>query len=533
MLLRTLWLLPLMLLADRARGGADSTAIEVFIDGVPVAVVGSAVTIPADTSALRFAITPAAPRVRYQFEGLDKDWREHTDVMLFIIRFLNPDGDQISQEAFPVTGASAGWKGSVEKSSFTPRRERITVPAGAGMFSVVMSSAGPAAQVGVFAVSGINIRKMGGGNGPDITYMEDSRIPRSRTRDWNKSGTHPSMATARNLDKNDPGSPVLIITDDDVKAHADWNTGTRSMPKVAPGEILEIDWKETYCSGLGGPRSITYERLPAGSYRFIAEGLSVAGAPVGARAVVSVKVPRPYWQSVWFWAAAVAMTAVLSVLGGRYLIRKKINRHLRHAQLIADERLRIARDLHDDLGTRLSHISLLGAHAAGNSQDEETRASFGQITAMSRELISALSETVWMLNPKNNELEALVDFLCRLVSELCRLAQIRCRIDAMSVTENVPISHEFRHNLSLAVKEIVNNALKHSFATEVRMTVRVEGRHLRIVIADNGVGISAESGKSGLGLTNITQRMDAIRGKCTIDPHQHDGLSISLEAPIT
>jgi signal transduction histidine kinase len=284
---------------------------------------------------------------------------------------------------------------------------------------------------------------------------------------------------------------------------------------------------------MGGPRSAIYERLPAGSYRFIAEGLSVAGVPSGPRAVVAVKVPRPAWQSAWFWAVAVAVIAMLATLGGRYLIRKKINRHMRHAQLIADERLRIARDLHDDLGTRLSHISLLGAHAAGNTRDPETRASFGQITAMSRELISALSETVWMLNPKNNELEALVDFLCRLVSELCRLAQIRCRIDAMSVTGNVPVSHEFRNHVSLAVKEIVNNALKHSFATEIKMEVRLEGRHLKITIADNGIGISPESGKSGLGLTNLTQRMASIRGKCVIAPNQPDGLRISLEAPIT
>ena len=452
--------------------------------------------------------------------------------MFFIIRFLSPKGDQISQEGFPAAGTSTGWRGSVENLAFTSRRETVTVPIGAGKFSVVMSSAGPAALVGVFAVSGITIRKKGAGSEPDAAYMIDSRIPQSKTRDWNKSGTHPSMTTAIHLEMDGPESPVFIIEDDDVKAHADWNTGSRSLPEVVPGELLEIEWKETYSIGMGGARSIVYERLPAGSYRFAAEGLSIAGIPLNARTMVSVKVPRPYWESVWFWAASVAMVAMLSALGGRYLIRKKINRHLQHAQLIADERLRIARDLHDDLGTRLSHISLLGAHAESNSQDQETRASFKQITAMSRELISALSETVWMLNPRNNELEALVDFLCRLVSELCRLAQIRCRIDAMSVTANVPISHEFRHNVSLAVKEMVNNALKHSFATEIRMSIQVEGKLLRVTVADNGIGISPDAGKSGLGLANITQRMTAIQGKCAIDPKPHDGLSISLEAPI-
>jgi signal transduction histidine kinase len=102
----------------------------------------------------------------------------------------------------------------------------------------------------------------------------------------------------------------------------------------------------------------------------------------------------------------------------------------------------------------------------------------------------------------------------------------------MSVTANVPISHEFRHNVSLAVKEMVNNALKHSFATEIRMSIQVEGKWLRVTVADNGIGINPDAGKSGLGLANITQRMAAIQGKCAIDPKPHDGLSISLEAPI-
>ncbi|MGL4401126.1 MAG: sensor histidine kinase, partial [Luteolibacter sp.] len=227
--------------------------------------------------------------------------------------------------------------------------------------------------------------------------------------------------------------------------------------------------------------------------------------------------------------------AVLSTLGGRYLIRKRIGQHLEKAQLISDERLRIARDLHDDLGTRLSHISLLSSFAQGSSPNPEVSSNFEQISAMSRELIGALSETVWMLNPKNNQLEALVDFLCRVVSELCRLANIRCRIDAMSVTEDVTITHEFRHNMSLAVKEVVNNALKHSGASEITMTIRVEGKGLVIIITDNGIGMIQQSGRPGLGLglDSITQRMATIRGKCEIEPVESRGIKVSLEAPIT
>jgi signal transduction histidine kinase len=530
---RFIYLFLLLSAMGRALGDLESTAIGVFVDGAENPLYGPRITVPHDTASLRFFVNPKVPRVRYRLASLESKWRARTDEMLFKIRFLKKNGDLISQEVFPAVGTSSGWKGSIEKSVFTSRREMVTVPQGANVFSVVISTAGPPTLVGVFAVTGITIQSKGQGAAMGITYMRDSRVPDSRGMTWGKSGTHPTMATALHLDAGDEKSPVFIINDDDIKAHADWITGIRGMPIVVPGETLELQWNELYCAGMGGAFSQVYERLPAGVHRFEVEDLSLTGVPLGAITTVSVKVPRPYWQTIWFWAACLSVIAILSTLGGRYLIRKKIARHLEQAQLISDERLRIARDLHDDLGTRLSHISLLSAFAESHSTDSKTGSSLGEISTMSRELISALSETVWMLNSKNNELEALVDFLCRLVSELCRLSEIRCRIDALSVVENVPISHEFRHNVSLAVKEIVNNALKHSFATEIKMSIQVEGKLLKITVADNGVGLTREPGKTSLGLANITQRMETIRGKCDITPIENEGLKVSLEAPIT
>jgi signal transduction histidine kinase len=330
-----------------------------------------------------------------------------------------------------------------------------------------------------------------------------------------------------------PGAaPVLVIMDDDISRHADWATEIHALPKLSPGEVLDVQWKETYSIGAGGNFTAVYERLPAGDYRFMVEDLTITGDPLNTTVALGVHVPRPYWKSFWFWGILAACLGILSSLIGRHLIRRRILLHLHQAQIISDERLRIARDLHDDLGTRLSHISLLGAHGESNSSDEDAKNSFSQITTMSRELIGALSETVWMLNPKNNELEALVDFLCRLVSDLCRLAEIRARIDAMSVSDNRAISHEFRHNVSLAVKEAINNALKHSHATEIRMTIRLDESVLKITIADNGIGITRDPGKPGVGLESIAQRMNSVRGKCVIRPLDAEGLEISLEAPV-
>lgn len=513
--------------------GAAGTAIDLFVDHATTPLRGPQVTVPHDASTLTFSIVPQAPLVRYKLEGLDQDWTTRTEKMFFMIRFLNEGGDQLSQMSFPVSGRSVGWKGSLEASDFMPRSETFSVPQGAVYLSVAMSSAGPPSLVGIFAVTGIQIRSKGGGGVPERVFMADSRAAEPQSHFWIKSGTHPSMASGLHLEDGDNGSPVLVIMDDDITRHADWASNIHALPKLTPGEVLEVQWKEAYSIGEGGNFTATYERLPPGPYRFLVEDLTITGEPLGPVAGVSVFVPRPYWKSVWFWGIVAVAVASLATFIGRQLIRRRIRLHLQQAQLISDERLRIARDLHDDLGTRLSHISLIGAYAESNSADDEARGSFRQITAMSRELVGALSETVWMLNPKNNELEALVDFLCKLVSELCRLAEIRCRIDAMSEFQNREIGHEFRHNVSLAVKEAINNALKHSRATEIKMTIRLDENVLKIIIEDNGVGIAHDAGKPGVGLESIRQRMTSIRGKCLLRPLDGNGLEVSMEAPIS
>lgn len=516
--------------ADSAPG---PTTAEVFIDQSDVAKRGPEVIAPHDTSELRFEVVPKSPRARFKLEGLDHDYRERTDEMNFIVRFLNKKGDQILQQYFPATGQSAGWKGSVEKSDFISRHETVTVPPDAEYLAVAISSSGPADAVGIFAVSEVTVTSTATDKNPTGRFLADSRLPGSDESLWIKSGTHPSMARSIHDDKADGVSPVYYIVDDDTTAHADWATGIDALPRVVPGQLLDVRWQEAYSIGMAGAFSVSYERLSPGDYRFVVEDVSLAGLPLGNVIAMRIDVPRPYWQKWEFWLACVSATVGLAILWARQIMRRKINRHLHNAQLIADERLRIARDLHDDLGTRLSHISLLSTHAGSAPSDEDASMAFRQINNMSRELIGALSETVWMLNSKNNDLESLVDFLCRLVSELCRLSEIRCRIDAMSVLKNRAISHEFRHNFSLSVKEAVNNALRHSGATEIRMTVLLDGAVLRISVADNGVGLEADTGKGGCGIASITQRMKSIRGTCNIGTLEDNGLEVRLAAPIS
>lgn len=515
-----------LLCATMARGTAE---ISVFVDTETKPRKGKALTVPPGTATLRIEVEPGGIAARHKLEGLDGDWVEQNDTMVFRVRFVNAKGDPIRMEAFPVSGKSAGWRGTLEDSEFTPRIERITVPVGAANVNFLMSSGGPAELVGIYAIKDLNV-SVAAGQGKDAgVLLADSS---SDGRFWSKSGVHPSMAFVAEPGTGQGSSRYPAIRDSDLNAHADWISRMGSIPKVTPGDVLEIRWSEVYSTVLGGGFTATYERLPAGDYTFVVEDLSETGEPLGTVSAVSLHVPRVLWKRPWFWTAIVAVGAVVSIIVGRYLIRRRIRFHLMQEQMISEERRRIALDLHDDLGTRLSHIALVASHADNTIRHEAANDAFGKISSMSRDLIGALLETVWMLNSKNDDLESLVDFLYRLVSELCRLKKIRCRVDAVFITGNRPISYEFRHNVSLAVKESVNNALKHSEATKIRMTIELEKDTLIVSITDNGIGFSEDEVQAGLGLESIRRRMKSVGGTCAFIHLAEGGIRITLSAPV-
>jgi signal transduction histidine kinase len=511
---------------------AEPTSVEVFVNRDQRAQQGLDLTLPAGTNDLHFFVKPRSLSVRYKLEGLDEDWSQQVDSIFLRVVFFNQKGDPIQVDPFPSSGRSAGWRKTIGDSDFTQRIEGVTVPPDAVSMSLTMTTAGPATLVGIYAIKDMSVASKGESGATTRVLMSDSGFPKGAQAVWNKSGTHASMASKLDPDHQKDSSSILQIIDDDINAHADWVTRFQIPPDIACRENLEIRWKEAYSTGLGGNFTAIYERLPAGKYRFLVEDLSLTGEPLQSGSAISLVVPRVFWKSFWFWGTTALVLGLISILIGRYLIRRKIRLHLQQERMISEERQRIALDLHDDIGTRVSHISLLASHADNTIQHEDANKAFGQISSMSRDLIGALSESVWMLNPNNDDLESLVDFLYRLVNELCRLKNIRCRVDAVFITEKRTILHEFRHNVSLAVKESVNNVLKHSQATELDMKIELENNVLMITITDNGIGISEESRGTGLGLDSLKRRMKSIGGDCRFEPLEESGLRIILTAPV-
>ena len=202
--------------------------------------------------------------------------------------------------------------------------------------------------------------------------------------------------------------------------------------------------------------------------------------------------------------------------------------------VLAAERTRIARDMHDDVGARLSQLSfLLKAYERTPSLSEDAREVVARISETAGRALSSLDEVVWTVNPKNDTLESLARFLGQHAAKYLGTVGITCRVDAPPVWPVLAVPAKVRHDLVMAVKEALQNVVKHSGATEVVVTLALDDGGFVIRIADDGCGIPenpAEAGRSGL--ANMDARLKGLGGTCEILRRPGSGTIVVMRTPL-
>jgi len=480
-------------------------------------------------------------RLRYTLEGFENTWHEYSTEMALTVRFYNNSGDQISQNVYGVNGESTGWTGSLKSSSLTHRRETLVAPPQAARLLIVISSAGPPETVGIYVVANLVVSKSSGSQGNIVLLQSPfdndhgDRASDDPPAGWMHDGTRPSMARIVKIGQ-DPQIKAFAILDVDKTSHGEWHNILESAPVVTPGDSLVVEWNEMYSMGAGNYHEATYYGLSAGHYKFRVRGLDVMGMVTGVEASVGVFVPQPFWKTPWFWSLAVVAIIVMIIGASRYFVWHRIRREmvrLKQQRVLEQERLRIAHDIHDDLGARITQISLLSAMAQENPDfPEKARADFDRVSKMSRELVSALYETVWAVNPENDNLDALGNYLCQMVKQLCERTPLRCRFHVLDLPHEVQVSSQTRHNISLAVKEAVHNIIKHAKASEVTIRMVFTAGELDVSISDDGSGFQPVDSISGHGLSNMKQRLQNIGGRCFVESSPGHGGTVRMRLRI-
>jgi len=500
--------------------------------------------LPAEPATVAFTCGPkpqdgrsAVPtRVRFKLEGYDSDWREFPAEMRVILGFMDKNENELSKVDFSVSGQSPGWTGNLETSILQHRQATVEVPPDAHNFWVIITSAGAPEALGVFVVSDLVVRGSRSTNDPAqellrLKFDSMGQLPVG----WMQDGTRKSMASVATFGA-DSRKKALIIVDNDDNRHAQWNTLKHQAPVVIPGEKLVIEWNEMFSISASAPATVTYHDLPSGRYRFFVNRLTMMGVPTQNEYLLAIQVPVPFWQAPWFWVAVAAL--ILSGFFFNYRFRawrqlQAENLRLAQQQVLERERFRIAQDIHDDLGARVTQISLASAMAKRTAADAEaSKAGFDRISQLSRQLVASLHDTIWVVNPENDNLEQVGHYLCQMFNQLLSDAGISSRLEVPTLPRDATISSHQRHNLSMAVKEAVHNIIKHADASEARMSIRIHDFQLHISIQDNGHGFDPESAEAGSGLGNLRHRLEDIGGSAEVNSRQGVGTVLQLRMPL-
>ncbi len=286
--------------------------------------------------------------------------------------------------------------------------------------------------------------------------------------------------------------------------------------------------------------------MPPGHYTFKVIACNNDQLWNEAGAKLSLAVLPYFWQTIWFRALAGAMllTAASGVVwfDTRRRMHHELDR-LERQRALERERTRIAKDIHDDLGASLTHITMLSL-SARDELDAPAQAAtkLDRIYGTARELTRSLAEIVWAVNPSHDTLDSLASYLGKFAQDFLSSADIRCRLDLPVELPQWPLTAETRHNLFLAFKESLNNVIKHADATEVQVSLQVGAADFVLSVVDDGCGFEPEPpcelanpakprAIRGNGLVNMRQRLEEIGGLCEIQSPLTKGTKVTFHVP--
>jgi signal transduction histidine kinase len=339
-------------------------------------------------------------------------------------------------------------------------------------------------------------------------------------------------------------SLLLGVSMDHAEETLELQSGTRNylarlvntndiLPNILPGSLLELTG--VYASH-GGIRSA---RRGVESFDLL------INSPADIRVLA-----RPSWWTFRHTLTVIGGMIIVIVFALIWITQLRRQVEERSLQLASEvkareqaeyqraleaERTRIAQDLHDELGATLTEIRFLGAVKSRDSLvPEATRSQLKEVSEKSHLMISSLDEIVWAVNPANDSLPNLANYLCHVAEEFFRATEMRCRLDVDQMLPSVTLISEVRHNLYLVVREALNNVVKHSNATEAWLRIHWKDQAVHIIVEDNGCGFVNQDGKlPGNGLSNMSRRLQKIGGKFQCEARPGQGTNCRIYLPLT
>ncbi|GAC1429261.1 MAG: hypothetical protein NVSMB7_05960 [Chitinophagaceae bacterium] len=274
----------------------------------------------------------------------------------------------------------------------------------------------------------------------------------------------------------------------------------------------------------GNKGEIQYASLSPGKYELLLRGVTANG--IMSKNIVRVPfiIQAPFWKTGWFIGACMLFTALLVYSWYRYRLR----------QALQLERLRskISTDLHDDIGSTLSSISILSDMALKEKNNCINAGMMEEIKENAVLLMEKMDDIVWSINPKNDSLENLLLRIRKSATRLFEARNMDYRIEIQDNIKTIRLPMDYRQHVYLVMKEASNNLVKYAEATEAIIRVSYRNNILEVTIEDNGKGFNSSLPCTGNGILNMQQRAGLMNAGLLIDSTPGRGTIISLRIKI-
>ena len=264
-------------------------------------------------------------------------------------------------------------------------------------------------------------------------------------------------------------------------------------------------------------KSARYTNLPPGSYTLKLKVSNAAGVWSDEEKIYLI-IRSPFWKRSWFviLIGFLLLAVIISITYRISQLRAKRKLQQLEKQIAVDaERNRISADMHDEIGSGITHIALLSELIQTQQKNPaELKKDINVIANSARRLVQTISEIIWALNPQNDTLENLLAYTREQSQQYFESLNVKFEIHFPDTVPDIKLSNAERRNLYLVTREALNNAMKHSGATMITLELEIKKNTCCFIVSDNGVGIDISRNKPGSnGLLNMKKRMEDIGGR--------------------
>lgn len=277
---------------------------------------------------------------------------------------------------------------------------------------------------------------------------------------------------------------------------------------------------------MGQNPTINFFNLPGGHYNVTFIDLNTA-----ARAKTKFVIESEFWERWWFPPFVLLIfTAVIGIVF--YYIYKIRLRQQLQTQVIRDN---IARDLHDDIGSYLSSISILSQSVDTllTNNPERARLSLGKIGDTARQIMDTMGDIVWSINPKHDSMPMVVQRMRDLASELLAEQGVATDFIIDDSIEKLSLTLDKRRDFYLIYKEAITNIQKYARASKVEILISREGDEVTLVVGDDGAGFNTKDSNfrksnGGNGLINMRVRAERLGGTLSVSSAPGEGTTLTF-----